>query len=91
MVSVAHIAAFRGSLKEILEAELSAGNRIAETRRSDMPYPGTVSVKLMYRSRTPVRHDLSGILYREFPDPHDRKAEYEDQANHLLLICGTTE
>ena len=88
MVSVAHIAAFRGSLKEILEAELSAGNGIAETRRSDMPYPGTVSVKLMYRFRTPVRHDLSGILYREL---HDRKAEYEDQANHLLLICGTTE
>lgn len=91
MVSVAHIAAFRGVMREILEAELAEGNRIAETRRSDMPYPGTVSVKLAHAFRTPVRHNLSGILYREFSNPHDRKAEYEDQNNHLLLICGIAE
>ena len=91
MVSVAHIAAFRGVMREILDAEISAGNVIAETRRSEMPYPGTVSVKLVHTFRTPVRHDLSGILYREFPNPHDRTAEYEDQANHLLLISGTKQ
>ncbi|MBR5372900.1 MAG: hypothetical protein IK130_11890 [Oscillospiraceae bacterium] len=91
MVSVAHIAAFCGVMRDILDAELTAGNVIAETRRSDMPYPGTVSVKLAYAFRTPVRHTLSGIVYRKVPDPNGKKAEYEDQDNHLLLICGTAE
>lgn len=91
MGSVAHIAAFRGAMREILEAELSAGNTIAETRRGDWPYPDTVSVKLGQVFQTPPRCNLSGITYREFAVSHGRKAEYEDQANHLLLISGIAE
>jgi len=78
-------------MREILDAELSAGNTIAETRRGDWPYPDTVSVKLAYSFRTPPRCNLSGITYREFSVTEDRKAEYEDQANHLLLISGIAD
>ena len=89
MVSVAHIAAFRGAMREILDAELSAGNVIAETKRGDWPYPDTVSVRLAHPFHTPVRCNLSGIAYREIEHTTHTIAEYEDQANRLLLICGT--
>ena len=81
---------FVGVLKDILEEELKAGNKIVETyesKDSDFPVPNATMIFLEKPFRTPVRRDLASIEFSELNDPHYWKAEYFDKQNIQFLCC----
>jgi len=76
-----------GTLKEILERELSAGNEICETYEGDWPQEGSVMVFLSKPFKTPIQHDLPHIEYALVNDPHYWKAQYFDTTTNVYLCC----
>lgn len=81
---------FSGALKDILELELKAGNKIVETyqsKDSTFPMPNATMIFLGKEFRTPIQKDLDNIEYREINDPHYWKAEYFDKDTLQFLCC----
>jgi len=78
------------SLKEILEAELKAGNKVVETSLGGFTKcaDNHIFVWLKYPFKTQVRKDLDRIVYRLIDDRHYWKAEYYDEINHQTLACN---
>jgi hypothetical protein len=82
---------FVGVLKTILELELKAGNKIAETyesKDSKFPMPNATMIFLKQSFKTPVQKNLENIEFRDINDPHYWKAEYFDKENIQFLCCG---
>ena len=80
------LAALHPALRAILEAELAAGNEIAETG-GGWPDPDSVFVRLRHEFRT--RHEPlpAGLTYTEPNDPHWWKADYSSQSPRHVLAC----
>jgi hypothetical protein len=80
------LAALCPELRAILDAELAAGNTIAEVSRgSGKPEAVYVAQQRPFQTRQlPL---LPGVVYREVNDPHWWKAEYEHTATGDLLVC----
>jgi hypothetical protein len=81
---------FTGVLKDILELELKAGNKIVETydaKDGTFPIPNAIMIFLEKPFKTPIQTELEKIEYRDVNDPHYWKAEYFDKEN-LLFLCG---
>jgi len=78
---------FHGELRRILDKELGAGNRVAETWHGDWPCSDVWVVSLEYPFKSEVQKNLDGIEFRNINDPHYWKAEYYDSVNNLLLVC----
>jgi hypothetical protein len=78
---------FHGILKEILDAELEAGNAIIESWCGDWPV-GVSVVFLKESFKTAIQKNLENIEFRNINDPHYWKAEYKDKINKQMLICG---
>ena len=77
------LAALHADLRTILEAELAAGNEVAETGRG-WPDPDSVFVRLRHPFRTkPTLPD--GIAYTEPNDPHWWKADYSSRSPRHTL------
>lgn len=80
------IAAIHPDLRAILDAELAAGNEIAETG-GGWPDPDSVFVRL----RDPFRAKPSalppGVVYAEPNDPHWWNAEYSSRSPRHILAC----
>ncbi len=62
------------ALRSILEAELAAGNEIAETG-GGWPEKGSVFIRLKHPFRTPHSPPPPGVIYTEPNDPHWWKAD----------------
>jgi hypothetical protein len=82
----AALAALCPELQMILEAELAAGNTIAEASRG-VGKPTAVHVALRRPFLTQQSSVPPGVAYREINDPHWWKAEYEHSATGHLLVC----
>ena len=81
---------FTGALKDILELELKAGNKIVETydaKEGTFPIPNAIMIFLEKPFKTPVQKDLDNIEYNDVNDPHYWKAEYFDKENLQFLCC----
>lgn len=79
---------FTGELKNILNLELEAKNKVSETYKGDWPYPHCKMVFLEYCFLTPIRRNIDGIEFRNINDPHYWKAEYYDSNSNQFLCCG---
>ena len=82
------VAKFSGELREILDLELAAGNRIRETWEGGWPHVGVVAVSLSRPFLSPIRRSSARLEFRDVDDPHYWKAEYYDAAANQLLVCG---
>jgi len=81
---------FTGVLKDILELELKAGNKIVETydaKDGAFPMPNAIMIFLEKPFKTPILKDLDQIEYRDVNDPHYWKAEYFDTEKLQFLCC----
>lgn len=83
----ANMERFDGKMKELLKAELEAGNEVVETWHGNWPVEGTVAVLLKYPFKCGIRRDIAGIEYREVNDPHYWQAEYYEEATGFFLMC----
>jgi hypothetical protein len=79
---------FIGKLREVLEAELAAGNRIQEEWAGNWPLEQCRVILLKMPFQAPIRKDMNSIEFRNVNDPHYWKAEYYDAANNEFLACG---
>ena len=77
-------------IKEILEDELSHGNKIVETYqgRFTKTTDDHIFVFLYFPFKTKIRHDLENILYRDVNDRHYWKAEYYDTDHNQTIACS---
>lgn len=81
---------FKGILKEILESELKAGNKIVETYESKdgaFPMPNATMIFLGSPFKAAIQRDLPGVVFNEINDPHYWKSEYFDEASRQFLCC----
>ena len=78
---------FTGKLKEILELELKAGNKIVETSDCDWPFPKSIMIFLKEPFKTPIQRNIENIEFRNINDTHFWKAEYFDITNNQYLCC----
>jgi hypothetical protein len=85
-VQPAHIAALCPELRQFLDAELAAGNQIAETS-AGWPKPHSIFVMLALPFKTTPPALPSGVTYLEVNDPHWWKAEYDHAPSGHLLGC----
>lgn len=78
------LAVLHPSLRAILEAELTAGNEVAETS-SGWPDPDSVFVRLRHAFRSRPAQLPEDVEYAELNDPHWWKAEYRaSKPRHTL-------
>ena len=83
-IDPAVVAGLCGELRQILEAELAAGNRIAETSRD---WPVALNLWLAHPFRARTIAVPAEVRFRQVDDPHWWLAEYECQQHHHLLAC----
>jgi len=86
LVQQQHLDKLCAALQKLLEAELAAGNLIAETS-SGWPSPESIVVGLAQRFLARPERMPLGIAYRLINDPHWWYAEYEHLATKQMLIC----
>ena len=78
------LAVLHPALRTILEAELAAGNEVAETSLG-WPDPDSVFVRLCEAFRSRPVPLPEGVEYQELNDPHWWKAEYRaSKPRHVL-------
>jgi hypothetical protein len=80
------LAKLHPQLRAILEAELAAGNEVAETG-GGWPDADSVFVRLRDPFRTKPLPLPAGIVYTEPNDPHWWKADYTSSAPRHTLAC----
>jgi hypothetical protein len=73
------------SLRTLLDAELAAGNEIAETG-GGWPDTDSVFVRLRHPFRARPASLPAGVTYQELNDPHWWKAEYASASPRHLLV-----
>lgn len=71
-------------LKEILLAEVAAGNKIFDVLTG---WPEPDSILVMLRHPFKKKHDKTGIKYKQLHDPHYWNEEYSSNAPVQLLVC----
>jgi hypothetical protein len=79
-VDEARIARLCPDLRRIVEAEISAGNWVAET------WEGWGLV-IMLGAPFRARHASDELDYRDVDDPHYWKSEYHCKAHHQRVAC----
>jgi len=80
------LAKLHPALRAILEAELAAGNEVAETG-GGWPDPDSVFVRLRHPFRTRPSPLPAGVVYTEPNDPHWWKANYSSASPRHILAC----
>jgi hypothetical protein len=80
------LAKLHPALRAILEAELAAGNEVAETG-GGWPDPDSVFVRLRHPFRTTPSPVPAGVVYTEPNDPHWWKADYSSVSPRHILAC----
>ena len=80
------LAALHPALREILAAELAAGNEVLETGRG-YPDPDSVFVRLRHPFRTRPSPLPGGVEYNEPNDPHWWMADYSSRSPRHTLAC----
>lgn len=80
------IAKFHPALRKILEAELAAGNEVAETG-GGWPDPDSIFIRLKKPFLTPHQPPPPGVIYTEPNDPHWWKADYSSLSPRHILAC----
>jgi RimJ/RimL family protein N-acetyltransferase len=80
------LAALHPALTTILQAELQAGNEIAETARG-WPDADSLFVRLRQPFRTRPTALPGGVTYMELNDPHWWKAEFSTRSPRHILAC----
>jgi hypothetical protein len=80
------IAALCPELRAILDAELAAGNAVAEASRG-IGKPTAVHVALRRPFLTTPSPLPPGVTHREINDPHWWQTEYEHAATGHRLVC----
>jgi len=80
------LAALHPSLRAILQAELAAGNEIAETG-GGWPDKESVFIRLRHPFKTKPNPLPAGVSYNQLNDPHWWKAEFTTGAPAHILAC----
>jgi len=80
------LAKLHPALRAILDAELAAGNEVAETG-GGWPDPDSVFVRLRHPFRTKPSPLPAGVVYTEPNDPHWWKADYSSVSPRHILAC----
>ena len=75
-------------MKQILNAEIEAGNEIIETSHGGFSETSDDHIFVFLKYPFKSQYDISGICYREINDPHYWKAEYDDDINHQTIACN---
>jgi len=83
----AHIAMLCQELRPLLDAELTAGNRVAETWRGDFPYPHCLFVMLERPFLVKAEPLPGGVEFVAVDDPHYWKSEYLCPRTNHALAC----
>jgi hypothetical protein len=86
MIDPAHVEALCCELRVLLEAELAAGNRIAETTKG-WPLPNSVWVLLAAPFHNSPAQMPPGVRVVDLNDPHWWKQEYEHVTSGCVLAC----
>ena len=86
MVSQNHLLQFCPELRFLLDAELSAGNKVVETS-TGWPKPMSVFVMLAEPFKAKLAKLPGGIIYNDVNDPHWWKADYFHEASGHALAC----
>jgi len=82
----AALAKLHPALRAILDAELAAGNEVAETG-GGWPDEDSIFVRLRDPFRTTPSPLPAGVTYTEPNDPHWWKADYSSQSPRHILAC----
>lgn len=80
------IAALHPDLRAILDAELAAGNEIAESG-GGWPDEDSIFIRLRDQFRTTPSPLPDGVTYTEPNDPHWWRADYSSRAPRHILAC----
>ena len=80
------LARLHPALRSILDAELAAGNDVAETG-GGWPDPDSVFVRLVSPFRTRPEPLPTDLVYTEPNDPHWWKADYSSRSPRHILAC----
>jgi [ribosomal protein S5]-alanine N-acetyltransferase len=80
------LASLHPALKQLLTAELAAGNEIAETG-GGWPDPDSIFVRLRHPFRARPTALPDGVVYTELNDPHWWKADYSSKSPRHVLAC----
>jgi RimJ/RimL family protein N-acetyltransferase len=80
------LASLHPALQGLLQAELAAGNEIAETG-GGWPDPDSVFIRLRHPFRARPATLPAGVTYTEPNDPHWWKADYTTRSPRHLLAC----
>ncbi len=86
MIDPAHVDALCCELRVLLDAELAAGNRIAETTQG-WPLPDSVLVLLTAPFYNTPEQLPPGVKLIDVNDPHWWKQEYRHAASGCALAC----
>jgi len=74
------------ALRAVLDAELAAGNEVAE-QSADWPEPGSVFVRMREPFRARIEPVPDGVVFSELDDPHWWKAEYATGRPRHVIAC----
>ena len=88
MINKTLIDKLSSEMKQILDAEIQAGNEIKETYQGGFSKVSDDHVFVFLKYPFKGQYDVSGICYREINDPHYWKAEYDDDINHQTIACN---
>ena len=80
------LARLHPALRAILDAELAAGNEVAETG-GGWPDDDSIFVRLRDPFRTTSSPLPAGVTYTEPNDPHWWRADYSSQSPRHILAC----
>lgn len=81
-----HLQQLCPELRQMLDAELAAGNEIVETH-SGWPRQSSIFVSLKRPFSVPWPNLPPGIVHRDVNDPHWWKAEYVHELTGHILVC----
>jgi|SRR6516164_3673331 hypothetical protein len=85
-INPAHLQGLCPELRILLDAELTAGNRVVETGEG-WPNPSSILVMLALPFRCTPSSLPRGVEYLEVNDTHWWKAEYHHLPTSHLLAC----
>lgn len=86
MIDPTHLHDLCCELRVLLEAELAAGNRVAETSRG-WPLPDSIWVLLVAPFHNTPEQLPPGVRLVDVNDPHWWKQEYKHLASGSVLAC----
>lgn len=88
MIDYSLIVRLNKKMKQILNAELAAGNEVRETFKGGFSKASPDHIFVFLKYPFMDRYDIPGIIFREIEDRHYWRAEYDDDENNQTIACN---